>query len=147
MNSLDPSYLRYIYDGIFNGVIASDNESTLPEGLVGLYEDAFLENIPVYRRQQSLEVFACWALLKKEASILFVSEILQVDETEVFELVGTYSSWFNSPESGKYSLYHERLRIYFLQKLNENEIQSINQRLIARLQKAIAEQYKDEFEI
>ena len=49
MNSLDPSYLRYIYDGIFNGVIASDNESTLSEGLVGLYEDAFLENIPVFR--------------------------------------------------------------------------------------------------
>ncbi len=147
MNSLDPSYLRYIYDGIFNGVIASDNESTLPEGLVGLYEDAFLENIPVYRRQQTIVLFACWALLKKEASILFVSEILQFDENEVFELVGTYSSWFNSPESGKYSLYHERLRIYFLQKLNENEIQYINQRLIARLQKAIADQDRDEFEI
>jgi hypothetical protein len=81
MNSLDPSYLRYIYDGIFNGIIASDNESNLPDGLVGLYEDAFLENIPVYKRQQSLDIFACWALLKKEASILFVSEILQVDET------------------------------------------------------------------
>jgi hypothetical protein len=147
MNSLDPSYLRYIYDGIFNDVIASDNESTLPDGLVGLYEDAFLENITVYRRQQSLEVFACWALLKKEASILFVSEILQVDETEIFELVGTYSSWFNSPESGKYSLYHERLRIYFLQKLGEKEVQRLNQRLIARLQKAISDQNKDEFEI
>jgi hypothetical protein len=147
MNSLDPSYLRYIYDGIFNGVIASDNESTLPEGLVGLYEDAFLENIPVYSRQKSLEIFACWALLKKEASILFVSEILQLDETEVFELVGTYSTWFNSPESGKYSLYHERIRIYFLQKLNENEIQTLNHRLIVRLQKAIVDQHKDEFEI
>ncbi len=147
MNSLDPSYLRYIYDGIFNGVIASDNESTLPEGLVGLYEDAFLENIPVNSRQKSLEIFACWALLKKEASILFVSEILLVDETEVFELVGTYSSWFNSPETGKYSLYHERLRIYFLQKLGENELQRLNHRLIARLQKAISDQNKDEFEI
>ena len=98
MNSLDPSYLRYIYDGIFNGVIPSDNKSTLPEGLVGLYEDAFLENIPVYRRQQSLEVFACWDLLKKEASILFVSELLNLDGTELDEFVRTYVSWFNSPE-------------------------------------------------
>lgn len=147
MNSLDPSYLRYIYDGIFNGVIASDNESTLPEGLVGLYEDKFLETIPAGKRQQALEIFACWALLKKETSILFISEILQVDETEIFELVGTYSSWFNSPESGKYSLYHERLRIYFLQKLREKEVKRINQCLIDRLQKAIADQIKDEFEI
>ena len=63
---------------------------------------------------------------------MFVSEILQLVETEVFVLVGIYSSWFNSYESGKYNLYHERLRIYFLQKLGEKEVQRLNQRIIYR---------------
>ena len=43
-------------------------------------------------------------------------------------------------------MYHERLRIYFLQKLGEKEVQRLNQRIIYRLQKAISDQYKDEFE-
>ncbi len=101
MNSLDPSYLRYIYDGIFNGVITSDNESTLPEGLVGLYEVAFQENIPLAKRQQTLEIFTCWALLKKEVSVSFVSELLELEETALVEFVSTYAFWFNIPEFGK----------------------------------------------
>ena len=59
MNSLDPSYLRYIYDGILKGEISSENESALPEGLVGLYEVAFQENIPLAKRQQYLLVGLC----------------------------------------------------------------------------------------
>ena len=147
MKSLDPSYLRYIYDGIFKGEISSENESALPEGLVGMYEVNFQENIPLAKRQQNLEIFTCWALLKKEVSVSFVSELLELEETALVEFVSTYAFWFNSPESGKYSLYHERLRIYFLQKLGEKEVQRINQRIINRLQKAISDQQKDEFEI
>jgi hypothetical protein len=45
MNNLDPSYLRYIYDNILNGNVSVDNESSLPDGLIGMFEDAFNDEI------------------------------------------------------------------------------------------------------
>jgi hypothetical protein len=43
MPHLDPTYLRYIYDGLVKGSIHPENDSELPEGLIGLYEEAFDE--------------------------------------------------------------------------------------------------------
>ncbi|NBU99234.1 MAG: hypothetical protein EBS19_13665, partial [Spirochaetia bacterium] len=57
-----------------------------------------------------------------------------------------YSAWFNSPESGKYQLYHERLKVYLLQKLSEGEVNTLHEKLISRLEQAIKEQKADEFE-
>jgi hypothetical protein len=36
MIHLDPTYLRYIYDGLIKGGVHSENESELPEGIIGL---------------------------------------------------------------------------------------------------------------
>ena len=47
MSHLDPTYLRYIYDGLIKGSIHPENESELPEGLIGLYEESFEENTPI----------------------------------------------------------------------------------------------------
>jgi hypothetical protein len=60
---LEPTYLRYIYDGLIKGSIHPENSAELPEGLIGLYEEAFDERQPVQKRQQLLERFAIWALL------------------------------------------------------------------------------------
>ena len=38
---LEPTYLRYIYDGLVKGSVHSENAADLPEGLIGLYEEAF----------------------------------------------------------------------------------------------------------
>jgi hypothetical protein len=38
MSNLEPSYLRYIYDGLVNGSIHPENAAELPEGLIGMYE-------------------------------------------------------------------------------------------------------------
>jgi hypothetical protein len=146
MPHLEPTYLRYIYDGLIKGSIHPENAAELPEGLIGLYEEALDEKQPVYIRQQLLERFAIWALVKKEVSTQFVAEILNQPEEEIQEFIAAYSAWFNSPESGKYQLYHERLKVYLLQKLSEGEVNVLHEKLILRLEKAIEEQKADEFE-
>ncbi len=135
MPHLEPSYLRYIYDGLEKGELHPDNAAVLPEGLTGLYEAAFEESKTARERQVLLKTFAIWALLKKEVSAEFVAEILDVPTQEIVDFIATYSSWFTSPESGKYQLYHERLKVYLLQKLNEHNINLILSKLIKFLNK------------
>ena len=125
MKELEPSYLRYIYDGLLKGSIHPENAAELPEGLIGLYEEAFDERTSVVERQKLLERFAIWALLKKEVSVAFIAEVLGDKEDEIQDFISKYSTWFNSPESGKYQLYHERLKVYLLQKLSEGEVKVI----------------------
>ena len=146
MPHLEPTYLRYIYDGLVKGSIHPENAAELPEGLIGLYEEAFDERTSVIERQKLLQRFAIWALLKKEVSAAFVAEVLGDTEDEIQDFISKYSAWFNSPESGKYQLYHERLKVYLLQKLSEGEVHSLHEKLISRLERAIEEQKADEFE-
>ena len=146
MFHLEPTYLRYIYDGLLKGSIHPENAAELPEGLIGLYEEAFDERTSVVERQKLLQRFAIWALLKKEVSAAFVAEVLGETEDEIQDFISKYSAWFNSPESGKYQLYHERLKVYLLQKLSEKEIHELHEKLITRLERAIEEQKADEFE-
>ncbi len=146
MPHLEPTYLRYIYDGLVKGSIHPENAAELPDGLIGLYEEAFDERTSVVERQKLLQRFAIWALLKKEVSAAFVAEVLCDTEDEIQNFISTYSAWFNSPESGKYQLYHERLKVYLLQKMSEGEIHGLHEKLISRLEQAIEEQKADEFE-
>jgi hypothetical protein len=133
MNTLEPSYLRYIYDGLEKGDLHPDNAAALPEGLIGLYEEAFDESKPVQERQKILKTFAIWALLKKEVSAQFVADILEVHTREIMDFIASYSNWFTSPESGKYKLYHDRLKVYILQKLNSENIQYLNNIIINKI--------------
>ena len=146
MSHLEPTYLRYIYDGLVKGSIHPENAAELPDGLIGLYEEAFDERTSVFERQKLLQHFAIWALLKKEVRAAFVAEVLGETEDDIQDFISTYSAWFNSPESGKYQLYHERLKVYLLQKMSEGEIHELHEQLIARLEQAIATQKADEFE-
>ena len=144
--NLEPAYLRYIYDGLLKGSIHPENAAELPDGLIGLYEEAFDEKHPVQHRQHLLERFAIWGLLKKEVSAQFVAEVLNQPMVEIQEFIATYSAWFNSPESGKYQLYHERLKVYLLQKLSEHELDLIHTRLIEKLELSI-DGSTEEFEV
>ncbi len=40
MPHLEPTYLRYIYDGLVRGNIHPENAAELPDGLIGMYEEA-----------------------------------------------------------------------------------------------------------
>ena len=143
---LEPTYLRYIYDGLIKGSVHPKNATELPEGLIGLYDDAFDDSISAVERQKLTQCFGFWALLKKEVSVQFVAEVLGENEDKVIDFISTYSAWFNSLEFGKYQLYHERLKVYVLQKLSGGELRELHEMLITRLEKAITEEKADEFE-
>ena len=143
----DSTYLRTIHDGLLSGIIHKDNASTLPIGLIGIYEEALPPASNVNERKKFLEFFAVWALLKKEVSAAFVVPLLEGwTEEKVLDYISRYSKWFNSPVSGKYVLYHERLKAYILEKLTDSKIHILHEQLINRLEIAINEQKEDEFE-
>jgi hypothetical protein len=144
MSNLEPTYLRYIYDGLVKGSVHPENAAELPDGLIGLYEEAFDESISAVDRKKRLERFAIWALLKKEVSADFVAEVLGDSEDDIQDFISTYSSWFNSPESGKYQLYHERLKVFLLQKLSEVEVSSLNNLIIVKLNACINQDKRSE---
>ncbi|MDA8874739.1 hypothetical protein N9H78_03605, partial [Winogradskyella sp.] len=137
MQQLEPTYLRYVYDGLSKGSISSNNPTSLPIGFIGLFEDEFPSSMPLVERMSILNRLAIWALLKGPVSIEMVAEILNEHLDNAKALVDKYSKWFNSPEPGKYVLYHDRLRIYLLQKLSNNEVQDLNETLISYLENAL----------
>lgn len=142
----DPTYLRTIYDGLLSGALHKDNASSLPVGLVGIYEEALPTVNHVKKRQKFLEFFSAWVLLKKEASADFVSSLLGWAEEQVLDYIAHYSKWLNSPLSGKYVLYHERLRSFVLQKISHKQFTACNEKIIKLGQEALLRRSGDEWE-
>ena len=143
---LDPSYIRSIRDGIINGNIEANNQEGLPDGLVGLYDkELFPPTMKWKERKETLDFFLVFALAQKEISADFAAEILgdewynQADEQtskedkrlkKVNDLVQLHSKRFSSAGGGKYRLYHERFRVYVLQKVSEEDIDQFNHKFI-----------------
>jgi len=146
MNFIDPTYLRTIYDGLLSGTLQKDNASALPAGLVGIYEEFLPPASHVKERQKFLEFFSGWAVLKKEGSTSFVSQLLAWPEEQVLDYITRYSKWFNSPTSGKYALYHERLRSFILQKISHAHFTVCNDFIIKLGHEALDKRSGDEWE-
>jgi hypothetical protein len=144
---LDPSYIRSIRDGIINGNIEANNIEALPDGLAGLYDqELFPPTMKWKDRKETLHFFLVFAIAQKEISADFVSNILGeewckvlADEKETTEdkrlkkvndLVQLHSKRFSSAGGGKYRLYHERFRVYVLQKVSEEDIDQFNHKFI-----------------
>ena len=147
MPNLEPTYLRYVYDALNKGSLNAENAAALPQGFIGLYEQEFTQKTPAGERKKVLNQLALWALFKGPVSANMAAAVLELEEEQMKDLVDTYSSWFNSPESGKYQLYHERLRVYLLQKLKAEEVEALNEKLISFLEHAVtkAEGEEDEY--
>ena len=131
----DPTYLRYIVDGLESQSIQQENISALPHGLMGTYEKSLPAEHNIRQREKFLQFFSVWALLKKEVSACFVADLLNWKEQEVIDQVSVYSKWFNSPASGTYILYHERLKVFILSKVSTIEIQKLSSLIIRFLKK------------
>ena len=146
-NHTDPTYLRTIHDGLLSGAVHKDNASSLPLGLVGLYEKELPPFRNVNERKKFLEFFSVWALLKKEVSVAFVLPMLEGwTEEQVMDYIAQYSKWFNSPVSGKFVLYHERLRTFILQKVAHHQFAKCNESVIAECQNSLQKKAGDEWE-
>jgi hypothetical protein len=147
MKFIDPTYLRSIADDLAAGAINKDNPAALPDGLAGIFEKALPPEQNVRERKRFLEFFSVWALLKKEVSAAFVVPLLDGwCEEDVSDYIARYSKWFNSSESGKYVLYHERFRMFLLQKISESDVLSINQRIIDLCFSSLKNKQADEWE-
>ena len=147
MNLIEPTYLRYVHDSLNKGSINSENAAALPYGFIGLYEEAFQSNIPISKRQTTLKRLAIWALFKGGVSSYLASQILNESQEKTKSLIDSFSSWFNTTDSNKYILYHDRLRSYLLQKLSSHELQLLNEQIISYLEKALETQNGEEAEI
>jgi tetratricopeptide (TPR) repeat protein len=148
MSFIDPTYLRYVYDGLQTGEVSSENPSVLPNGLVGVYEEAFVNSTAVNHRSKILQFFSVWALFKKEVSAAFLLPLLSGwTEEQVFECIAEYSRWFNSPVSGKYQIYHERLRTFILQRDSAEELGRCNESIIRICHAALATKSNDEWDV
>lgn len=101
MSVIDPTYLRNIYDGLHSGAVHKDNPSALPLGLEGIYEEYLPPASCVKERQDFLDFFSAWALLKKEVSAAFVSQLLGWTEEHVLDYISEYSKWFNADEDDR----------------------------------------------
>jgi len=147
IRNTDPNYLRTIVDGLSSGALQKDNPSALPQGLVGVYEEAIPPASQVNERKKFLEFFGVWALMKKEVSAEFVVSLLDGwSEEEVLAFIGRYSKWFNSPVSGKYVLYHERLSSFLFQKIAQRYFASCNEAIIKNGKNALQTKSGDEWE-
>jgi hypothetical protein len=143
----DPTYLRTIHDELLSGAVHKDNASALPQGLVGMYEEALPPAVNVNERKKFLDFFAVWALLKKEVSAEFVAPLLEGwSKGQVIDYIAQYSRWFNSPSGGTYVLYHERLRAFVLQKIADAQFKACNEAIINQGRVALQEMAGDEWE-
>lgn len=112
-----------------------------------MYEEALPASVNVNERKKFLEFFSIWSLLKKEVSAEFVLSMLEGwTEGQIIEYIAQYSKWFNSPVSGKYVLYHERLRTFILQKVSAHQFEKCNEQIIHQCQLALQYKTGDEWE-
>jgi hypothetical protein len=153
MSALDPSYIRSIRDGIINGNIEANNQEALPDGLVGLYDkELFPPTMKWKERKETLHFFLVFAMAQKEISADFAATILgdvwynlqNEKDTEqdkrlqkVNSLIQLHSKRFSSAGGGKYRLYHERFRLYILQKVSEQDIAQFNNKFITLCETAL----------
>ena len=148
MSAIDPSYIRNIRDGLKSENIESNNLEAIPEGLVGLYDkELFPPTLNWKERKEMLQFFLVFALAQKEITADFASTILgdewckvlanENETTEekrlkkVNEFIQLHSKRFTSGGEGKYRLYHERFRVYILQKVSESDLTKFNQLFIS----------------
>ncbi len=112
-----------------------------------MYEEALPPAYNVYERKKFLEFFAVWALLKKEVSVTFLMALLEGwSEETIIYYINKYSKWFNSPQSGKYVLYLERLRAFILQKISKQQFNACNETIIKVSNDALSRRSGDEWE-
>jgi hypothetical protein len=150
---LDPSYIRSIRDGIIKGNIEANNQEALQDGLIGLYDkELFPPTMKWKERKEILQFFLVFALAQKEISADFAAQVLGdmwynlSDENtskeekrlqRVNDLIQLHSKRFGSAGGGKYRLYHERFRVYILQKVSQQDISQFNDKFISLCETAL----------
>lgn len=130
---VEPTYLRFAINGLKNGHIYGDNPSSLPIGLIGLHEESFSHEISAAHRGALLQNLAIWAVFKRPVSVSLMASVSGIEETAAKSIVDSHSKWFNSNESGKFEIYHERLKSFLLSKISQTNFKKVNVKLLTIL--------------
>lgn len=121
MPNLEPTYLRYVYDGLNKGSLNAENASSLPHGFIEIYERDFNSKMSVSERNNLVSKFSFWVLLFKPLTLDSASKLFGCELNEMKTFIRDFSNWFNVSNNGKYEIYHQRFKLYILQKISENE--------------------------
>ena len=110
---LEPTYLRYIYDGLLKGSIHPENAAELPDGLIGLYDEAGVKKDRVLIKLASTwEGIKAGEILEKEGincnlTLLFgFGQARACAEAGVFLIspfVGRILDWYKTKTGNTYS--------------------------------------------
>ena len=125
MKVLDPTFLRYVYDGLRLGAVKNEDHTSLPNGHVGIYEGLFSVSSDLIQRKKLLKFFTVWSLLKREVTAEFVAKIIKWNEEDVLNYINRYSRFCNAISANNYILFHDSLRIFILQYAPEKIIEEI----------------------
>jgi hypothetical protein len=130
LSSIEPGYLRYVVDALQKGEINPDNASSLPEGLNGLFEQRFNEKIPSDQRLNKLKVLLCWSIVKAPMTSGSFARLFAYPHQEASDFIREHASWFNANINGEYSLYHDRLRTFSLQRSDYAVVMNVQQKIV-----------------
>jgi hypothetical protein len=148
MQLTDPSYLRNIEQGLFTGIYNKENSFKLPNGLTEIYESYLPPETHVLERKKVLEFFCTWALIKKEISIDFIKPILpNLSAEKILEIFNSHSKLFYISTNGKCTLYHDRIRVFFLQKISHKMLLVFNDNIINKCYKTLNDKKDNEWYI
>lgn len=78
-----------------------------------------------------IHFFTSFALVQKEVTPEFIAEILEWDKEVVYEYIFKYIKWFSVSGNNQFRLYHDRFRVYILQKVSESDLTQFNQLFIS----------------
>ncbi len=130
-NTIDPTYLRAIREGLLSGKLEKENEAELPVGIAELFDkELFPLNMAITEKQLLIHFFTSFALVQKEVTPEFIAEIIEWDKETVYEYIFKYSKWFSGSGNNQFCLYHDRFRVYILQKITSKSFSQFNDKLI-----------------
>ena len=136
-SQLDPAYIRYVIDALHNKDINSINSIDLPNGLIEFFEGAIDSDTQILAKIHKLEIFSIFALLKGGISIEFMSVLCDKEIGIIQEFIYSNSKFFNSKIVGKYEIYHERFRVYILQRIGKLKLNRLYEKLLFHLEESI----------
>ena len=144
---IDPTYLRAVREGLLSGKLEKENEAELPEGIAELFDkELFTLNMAITEKQLLIHFFTSFALVQKEVTPEFIAEILEWDKEVVYEFIFKYSKWFSGSGNNQFRLYHDRFRVYVLQKITPKTFLLFNDKLILVCDNALLSNSNEQIE-
>jgi hypothetical protein len=119
MRMIDPTYLRFVYDGLKLRKLDKTNLNALPNGVSSFFENIFAHEKSIIERRKTLEKFIFMALLRSGISLENLAVLSASSPYDWEQFVQLFSSYFNRDSSGNFRLFHDRLIVFLFQRSNE----------------------------